>query len=366
MTAEILRHHLFGGPQVPFWNYDPAQLSIGIEVEYFIGDIQSGGHFKLATKVDFLNVIEVLKRDHGYMDHGLHDQPGRVSKDTEAGFIAIKPDFAWHILEISFPPRKSSQGLRNIMTKVFSEVDDALDKVGLERLDISALPSSPEIIDLVELDRLRSFSESVEQKTEKNPFLDPFFPALIVATHVHINSCNENSICLLPTLYKQEKSSFLKFNRSTSYAGIEVPSVRDEFLRKTMGDTYLLKGLLETPPGSLDEYVDLMNRSRHAFPNDKFFPVRDVSYIRPSRYGTFEFRAACSTKSINRIIQMVQWRILQLLKSMEITKNGLEENQAAKVAEVASLRCQFFTEVVPLTSFDESNAFVLTKVGSSG
>ncbi len=366
MNADLLRKHLFDGPQVPFWDYDPAKLSIGIEVEYFIGRVQSSGQFSLATKADFMQVIEILKNEFCYMDRDLTDQPGRVSKDTENGFISIKPDFAWHILEISFPPRKSTQGLRDILVKVFFELDCVLAKAGMKRLDLSALPSLPVTMELVELDRMQSFTESVEQKSEISPFFEPFFPALIVATHVHINSCNEDSICLLPTLFKQEKSSLLKFNRSTKYAGVEVNSVRDEFLRKTMGDNYLLKGLIDTPPGNIDEYVNLMNRSRPAFPNDTFFPVRDVSYIRPTRYGTFEFRSACSTKSVDLIIEMVQWRIMQLLVSTEMTKHGLVEDEAIKAAKAATLNCLFFTESGSISLSEKSSKHLLVKADSNG
>ena len=36
VTPEMLRADWFGWPQVPFWNYDPSKLQVGVGVEYFI------------------------------------------------------------------------------------------------------------------------------------------------------------------------------------------------------------------------------------------------------------------------------------------------------------------------------------------
>jgi hypothetical protein len=31
VTPEMLRAYWFGWPQVPFWNYDPSKLQVGVE-----------------------------------------------------------------------------------------------------------------------------------------------------------------------------------------------------------------------------------------------------------------------------------------------------------------------------------------------
>ena len=36
VTPEMLRAYWFGWPQVPFWNYDPSKLQVGVKIEYFI------------------------------------------------------------------------------------------------------------------------------------------------------------------------------------------------------------------------------------------------------------------------------------------------------------------------------------------
>ncbi len=317
MTVERLRKHLFGGPQVPFWNYDPAQLTIGIEVEYFIAHLHADGSFKLATKNEYLEVMDHLKHESGYKDRHLPDQPGRVSRDTEQGFVAIKPDFAWHILEISLPPRGKLAELRTLMEKVFAEVDAALAKVNLVRLDRSSLPDVPEHIELVELDRLGMFTTAVKQRSSDNPFINPEFPAYITATHVHLNVFDHSAFELFPRLYELETATFGLYARPSYFAGRFVMNPRDIFMNHTMGQNYRLKGIPDRIPKNMTDYVALMNESDFLFPNDRFFPVRDVSYIRPSKYGTLEFRSSCSYIHVESLIEVVSWRILQLCAAAE-------------------------------------------------
>ena len=312
MTVERLRKHLFGGPQVPFWNYDPTQITIGIEVEYFIAHVHPDGGFTLATKAEYLRVIDILMRDAGYKDHKLYDQPGRVSKDTENGFIAIKPDFAWHILEISFPPRKTSTELRELLTSVFDQVDRALAQVGLERLDISALPDVPEKMELVELDRLSQIKDTLTANPA-SPTSVPHFPALITATHIHLNVFSEEDLKYLGQLFAIDQKVSKKFTRSTKFRGRKYDDLRTNLYRDALGQDYLLHTIPPTVPDSLSTLSDLMNRSRKVFPGDPFFPVRNMSWIRPTKYGTLEFRSSCSFKDLNQIIEIANWRIAQVI-----------------------------------------------------
>lgn len=312
MTVERLREHLFGGPQVPFWNYDPAQITIGMEIEYFIAKVH-GDSFTLATKAQYLSVIEYLKKDAGYKDMQLNDQPGRVSRDTELGFIAIKPDFAWHILEISLPPRKNLEDLKSLLENVFLEVDRALAKVGLQRLDLSCLPEVPEKMELVELDRLSDIKSTFNQKILGKPTIDPHFPAYIAATHIHVNAGNEHSIAILPKLFQIDSNIAPKFSRAQWFEGRHYDNVRTNFYADTLGDQYYLHTIPRNIPDSITSLVSLMNESKFLFPKDGFFPVRNMSYIRPSRYGTIEFRSSCSFKDLQKLIDIARWRCAQLI-----------------------------------------------------
>ena len=312
MTVERLRQHLFGGPQVPFWNYDPDQITAGVEIEYFIAQTYDDGSFKLATKDEYLEVMEHLKNDFGYKDRKLLDQPGRVSRDTESGFIAIKPDFAWHILEISLPPRKHLAELRKLLDQVFMEIDTALSKVKLSRLDRASLPDVPDNFDLVALDRLGQISETFISNPTM-PTAIPVFPALITATHVHLNVFNEDAYKALKSLYETDAIISRKFTRPAIFRGQQYQDLRGALYKETLGPNYLMCDRPSVVPASLQDVCDLMNRSSKLFPHDRFYPVRDMTLIRGSKYGTLEFRSSCSFVAAESIIEIVKWRITQVL-----------------------------------------------------
>jgi hypothetical protein len=305
MTPERLRAHWFGKDRVPFWNYDPSQLTMGLEIEYFIGKQTKSG-YQLATKAQYMEVISHLCRDAAYHDRSLKDQPGRVSKDTERGFIAIKPDFAWHILEIALPPRHSTEEIRSLLEKTFAEVDAALAKVGLERLDISCLPDVPEAMELVELDRLSGFNPGPCSEIDSE--VARVFPALIVATHVHINCSDEDFLRLMPKLYESDVEAQKKYTRAKNFRNDSYENVRTMLYQRSMGKNYGLVTVPKFIPNSLNDYSDIYNQSEKIFPHDKFFPVRDMSYIRPTKHGTIEFRSACSFKSVQMILDVCLFR----------------------------------------------------------
>jgi hypothetical protein len=315
MTEERLHAHWFGGPQVPFWNYDPAKITMGVEIEYFIarGDDAS---FTLATREDYRKVRDYLIDKLGYIDRNLHDQPGRVSKDTHLGFIAIKPDFAWHILEVSLPPRSAIAELGALIDSVQIDIDTALREHGLRRLGISCLPG-PRKVELVGQERLSEFASAAHARlgmaAKTDPFCDPMFPAYTAATHVHLNAFNEQALSLWPVLFAIEAGAGEIYCRGKTFAGVTVESVRSEFLNRAMGADYRLKAIPDMKPQNISDYVGLMNSSTFAFPHDRFFPVRDVSYVRPSKYGTIEFRSACTAPAVEQIQEIVCWRVIQLV-----------------------------------------------------
>jgi hypothetical protein len=334
MTEERLHAHWFSGPQAPFWNYDPRKITTGIEIEYFIarGD---ESNFILATRDDYLKVMQHLVNRSGYKDHKLHDQPGRISKDTQSGFIAVKPDFAWHILEVSLPPRSNVTEQAVMIENVLAEIDDALSQHELKRLTISCLPG-PQKVDLVGQERLSDFTRAVHQQSgdggARNPFCDPYFPAYTAATHVHLNAFNDAALNMWPALFAIEAGVGEIYCRGRSFDGISVESVRSEFLKHSMGPGYKLKGIPEKVPVSPAEYAAAMNGSNHAFPHDRFFPVRDVSYIRPSKYGTIEFRSACTTPTVDEIIEIACWRMTQLVAANTFLTSTLRIQESVSAA----------------------------------
>jgi len=332
MTAERLRAHWFGGPQVPFWNYDPAKLTMGVEIEYFIART-NGSSFKLATREQYLSVISYLIQNSGYTDRNLADQPGRISKDTEAGFIAIKPDFAWHILEVALPPRRDLDSIYSLLKSTLADIDRALGSVGLERLDMSCLPDVPETMELVELDRLRAhvaLLETYETAKPNRNFCVPYFPALITATHFHFNVFEEAMLPTLSSLYAFDKNAFVQLTRKQTFRGEECHDFRSRLYEQTLGDDFLLRTFPAQIPHNIEQYVLLYNRSPKLFPNDRFFGVRDLSYIRPSRNGTLEFRSACSFKYIDQLIQLAEIRKFQILSHLTAEPH-LDASPAARL-----------------------------------
>jgi hypothetical protein len=317
MTPERLRAHWFGKNRVPFWNYDPAQLTLGLEIEYFIAHVDpSTSKFTLATKKQYMEVISHLMRDFGYTDHNLKDQPGRVSKDTKLGFIAIKPDFAWHILEIALPPRHETSEIRDLLVSTFRDVDKALARVGLERLDLSCLPDVPEKMELVELDRLSAHVTLLKEHSDGSQYAIPVFPALIAATHIHANIFNEDTLNNLPSLYESELEALSRFTRKQNFKGIVANNHRSRLYEASLGHQYRLRTVPTRIPSNAREFSVLFNESPKLFPNDSFFPSRDLSYIRPTRHGTFEFRSSCTFKAVDEVMAILNFRRNQILRCM--------------------------------------------------
>jgi hypothetical protein len=97
------------------------------------------------------------------------------------------------------------------------------------------------------------------------------------------------------------------------------------------------------------DYLEALNTSDPAFPKDKFFPVRDVSYIRPSRYGTIEFRSACSAPIVTDIIEICAWRITQLVAAHHLAKG-----QTSVIEAIASATDHLTRTAVISPSVSES------------
>lgn len=324
MTPERLRAYWFGGIQVPFWNHDPRQLQVGLEVEYFIAH-RSGTRLRLAKQDDFRRVTAVLVRDHGYVDRNLPDQPGRISKDTTLGFVAIKPDFAWHILEIALPPRHATTDVVDLLAATLKGVDQALAEQGLVRLPISCLPDVPEEMELVDLQRLRGFAGAIANRTVHSAFAHPNFPAFITATHLHFNIFRESTLAMLPNLYAQESDTIRRFARPEVFKGKNYDSCRSLFYQESLGTSYLLCNIPRPIPASIEEYCALYNQTPKIFPEDRFFPARDLTYIRPSRHGTLEFRSCSSLTDLTAFCELIEFRRMQIHQNSGSVEVGRQE-----------------------------------------
>ena len=293
LTPERLREHWFSRPAYPHWQYRLENLLFGLEVEYHVA--QKGNHRRLFKKADFEAFVRLLKQ-YGYAKYESVAHHWRVSKDTELGYIVIKPDFAFHVLEIALPPRSDLAVMTNLLNEVLQEVDSCIDDLGFERLSESFLHLNPSELELVETARLEGYLECLQDQARKNEFSERHFPAFMAATHVHLNVSAEEDLRLLPILYELEWLALTLFDRT--HHPPDVRSLRTLYYRNAFGNDYRLVGVPERIPFSLSEYIQQFNASPRLFPYDPFFPVRDCSLIRPTMYGTLEFRSACSPLKI--------------------------------------------------------------------
>ena len=232
LTAERLRHHLFSRSAYPHWRYRRDELLFGVEVEYHVA--QKGNRNRLFRKADFEALLRLLHR-YGYAKYETADHHWKVSKDTELGYIMVKPDFAFHILEITLPPRSDLVVLADMLKNVLQEVDSCLDKLGFERLRDSFLDLNISEMELVKIPRYEDYLNYSREHSGQNRFSELYFPAFMVATHVHLNVSSEETLRLMPILYELEWMALTLFDR-THHPGRthDISLIFQYFSRSTM------------------------------------------------------------------------------------------------------------------------------------
>ncbi|MBF0207930.1 MAG: hypothetical protein HQK53_13710 [Oligoflexia bacterium] len=345
LTEETLRKRLFpDNHKTPYWDYDFNKLSCGVEVEYLIGDAIVND--KLMKRDQYLRLITELEK-HGFKNRGLGDQQYRVSKDIENGFIAIKPDFAFHILELAFPPFNSIETFSKILNETTWLIDSILQQQNLTR--INSFIINPNLIDedksFVNQERLDGYISIIKEikKRDHLEFSEPLFPACIAAIHIHLNASSEVDLRLIPFMYEMEPIIINKFNKfinyNTRYFG---NNIRALIYNHTFGKNYFLSGFPSKIPRDLKSYTELYNNSDPIFPKDPFFPVRDYSFIRPTTFNTMEFRSLDTILDNSKILHAIAWRILQLAYSVT---RGRRDN---RIKKDSFLLCQSeVTKVIP-------------------
>jgi hypothetical protein len=211
---------------------------------------------------------------------------------------------------------------------VLQEVDSCLNELGFERLSDSFFDLKPSEMELVEMSRLEGYLNCVQKQSNKNKCSERYFPAFMVATHIHLNVSSEEDLRLMPVLYELEWLALTLFDR-TYHRTSTIRSLRTLYYRDTFGYDYRLVGVPEWIPASLDEYVEQFNASPQLFPNDPFFPVRDCSLIRPTKYGTLEFRGACSPLEMETVSTIVAFRVVQWLYAIKYADKPLDPSRTA-------------------------------------
>ena len=320
LTVERLRNHLFSRSAYPHWRYQWDELLFGVEVEYFV--TQKGNPSHLFKKSDFEWFLHRMER-FGYSCKNPANNLWYFVKETQVGYVVVKPDFVFHELEIALPPRSDLVVLTNLLKNVLQEVDSCLDELGFERLRDSFLDLKLSEMELVKIPRYEGYLNCSRERSGKNEFSQWYFPAFLAATHVHLNVSSEEDLRLMPVLYELEWLALALFDR-TRHRTNTVRSLRTLYYRDSFGHDYRLVGVPERIPASLDEYVEQYNASPTLYPNDPFFPVRDYSSIRPTRFGTLEFRSACSPLEIETVRIIVAFRAVQWFYAIKYADKPLD------------------------------------------
>ena len=344
LTVEQLDKYLFSIPKYPGYQGDLGRLLFGCETEYLIESIQNPNEFM--GKEVALVLFRYLAEKYNYRLP--FDGPlDRINKDTKFGFISIKPDFAYSVLEISFPPRASVNDLKNLLQSTIDQIDEGLLKLGYRRATYSVVPHAPYKYDLLEMERhgtwLDLFPSRGHQSSE---FYFPDYPAMMSSTQVHLNVLDRNFFEYLPLMYEVEWKAVSLFSKSQRFNGLEIGCARVFLLEETLGTEYLLKTIPRAIPTNINEYCNSFNALPKYFPKDPFFPAKDYSFIRPRTYGSVEFRSACAQTDVDQILAVCAFRVLQIAYALCHRSNPIRNSDFdARSSLLAVARTRISKEV---------------------
>jgi hypothetical protein len=314
-TADQIVKHLFGHARFPDWGGDNEHILAGIELEFLVSRI--GNENALMRRVDFLSFVDAMNR-RDFNDNHAGGQRYRLSKEFASGYIVIEPDYAFHVLEIAFPPRRTPQEFRAMVCPTIDAIDDALGEIGFQRLEKSILDPPPRGYDLVNLDRLANFSQHLLKAASpdavKHPLFVPHFGALLASMHVHLNACGSPlDLNLLPNLYELEWLAHVLFSNCKIFKGKRYCNARALIYPATFPPSYELVYVPPHIPENITELAAIYDRSFPAlFPMEPIRGIKDMSIIRPRSFGTFEFRSACTMSNIDKMLGVIGFRIAQL------------------------------------------------------
>jgi len=331
MTPELLRKKLFSKNSVHDLNrFDFSQVKFGVEVEYLIESLDDYKP-KWMNRENFTSFLTGMKSFGFSKVSGISDQY-RIGKDFKNGFVAIKPDFVFHILEIAFLPMNSFEDFAVIYTELLQNIDCVLLDLGYKRSHKTfAFPLKESEFEFVDLDRLKGSSDLIKKFNEdyykNNIFCTPNFPASIVSTHIHMNFNHESYIEFLPLMYEMETLVNDNFTMcATQIDGQSIKNLRTLLYHYTLGESYSLTTVPKKIPRSLEDLTALYNESPKYYVNDTFFPSRDLCFIRFSGHGTIEFRSACTLFDLDSIFKLIAFRYAQILYSIRYKNHLIEDS----------------------------------------
>lgn len=316
----------------------PANLTIGIEHEFFLMDKNSGLPVTHEQSQAFLKKISEHEGWHIREKVEINGAPmiSRVSwEQGQNRFTALKYDHHPHLLEVAFGYRENLWDLENDIRAFWDLGQEVAFLLGIffhQSANLGIDSSHPRVTsDLPEFVALRSYREKLFEKRGQSPRLTNY-AATIAATQTHIGGTRwwerENYVgnlyALEPLVLAHTSSlacgdqpieKFLQ-NRWTGYNAVfsGYPLVGFPHLTHWNMKSWC-EALLQSPLyGKVREEwagKSLLELGHSPFDNWKEFfgSVRDLQVIRPRLFGTLEFRADPAQPDLDSIMAVAALRM---------------------------------------------------------
>jgi hypothetical protein len=273
--------------------------TFGVETEHFIqrGETPASGE----DLADFFHALPQDKFD--VAKAGGDTSPLFAAARSALGPCEIKPDYCSHILELAFPPLSSLCLFRELWEEYWGIVISTLARVGLHVRQGSVLPEVSNDIDFCHPRHAPERLEQFNQRTfvSRGPLSSRYCFAVMASTQVHLNLLDETFYSTLPFYYSMEYLYPLLFSNGREFQGQNAYCVRPLVLRDSLPHEYQAVNVPPVIPRSIQEYGAMLQTGKGLY--------RDYSSVTPSRYGTVEFRSACSWDQVDRIMEIIALRI---------------------------------------------------------
>lgn len=295
---------LQGRSKFPHWNMDFDNLLIGLEIEVILLNQAD----EPISESDYKNILDHLAFA-GYLPRTREGEIQGCSKELAEGYISLKPDFSYNLFEISLPPFKDAKKLCRILSETLDDLKNAARKADCKIHPYSYFENnSNSPINLVKDEGLLSHVALL--KTNK---VDPYFPSSIGSIHVHLNIFNNFDLSFLPLMYDLEILSPNLFCN----CGEQGICKRGMSYERNLGGDYYLKTIPQKLHSDFQGYFDNFYNSAPLFPGEHPLPSKDLSFIRPTKYQTLEFRSACTSLKKEDHKRIINFRKIQLLYALE-------------------------------------------------
>ncbi len=313
-----------------------SQLTIGVEHEFFL--LRSNG--EPADHNESQDFLHQISKTNGWKIYQFQEDPsvgrfiGRVSKESEYGFCALKYDHHPHLLEIAFQYTDNLYKLNDEIKRTFANLNITAENLGLKISKNAFLDGTAPESTIEEFVNLRGYRKKILERS--NQQLKPSlynYAASIAATQIHIGgTCWWENEKIVGDLYSLEPEA-LYFSYLEANSLIPFKEFMDRRWKgyKTVFKGYPLVGYPNINNWSFDSWTESLVNSplfgpyKSAWAGDSWNGVtikpsladpswllksaRDLSIIRPKIFGTLEFRADPSMQDAQSLMKLAALRL---------------------------------------------------------